>query len=109
MDVQLELPDTGYALAACQCPVKAGPTFHIGTRVKSLPLPSQLKLLISVPAVAKHAPRSLPSCPATTASQTSRPRSSRPNFARQNCSSRQMSARDRATDQCPTRASCGYQ
>jgi hypothetical protein len=26
MGVQLELPDTGYALAACQCPAKAGPT-----------------------------------------------------------------------------------
>ena len=41
MGVQLELPDTGYALAACQCPAKAGPTLiHKGTRVKSLSLPS---------------------------------------------------------------------
>jgi hypothetical protein len=109
MGVQLELPDTGYALAACQCPAKAGPTLiHKGTRVKSLSL-RHLKLLISVPAVAKHAPRSLPSCLATSASETFRPRSSRPNSAPQNCSSRQMSARDRATDQRPTRASCGYQ
>jgi hypothetical protein len=107
MGVQLELPDTGYALAACQCPAKAGPTLiHKGTRVKSLSLPSSEA---PMPAVAKHAPRSLPSCLATSASETFRPRSSRPNSAPQNCSSRQMSARDRATDQRPTRASCGYQ